>query len=254
MDKDQTNGVSNLLFSSDSEAVSKSPSINIADHDTPGLIPDDLGTEASSSLIEDSTVPFYKQKEIRIWLYVLGASLLIFVIILVLLTRETSLFKDDLAQVESETTEAVPQFYAQGSAFDINSIGSDNLDDLEDPSDAADDFDNIDPVLDDDALPGADEDPADEDDMSGLSLEDILNQSDSNPTAPPVNPGQNDLFGAADDVAPEDDIFGDAPGLDSNTDPAVMDSGEIEGEAGPAIWLSLLPVGLYSLIRRKFEK
>lgn len=257
--------MANLMETNEANSSPESLIVNVKDHDIPG-VPDDLGGGSSS---------FWKQKDVRIWLYILGAAVMILVIVFVLLSRQTSLFKGYTRVAVNNDSNTVSEGDLEdynGSAANENfdGVGGDdvvgegegdfattpgedgsvNIDDFLDgvfnPDDLEANPDELDSLFDD--LDLGDEDPVNEgtdggDDNGEPVITDPFAPSDLFPSAPsiPSNPdiivNQNNEFAGMD--------------LNSNTDSGVMESPIVQGDTGPSVMLALIPSIFYAVVRRR---
>lgn len=250
----------NLMDSAQNTEAPESLIVNVRDHDMPD-VPADLGAGSKSS--------FWKQKDVRIWLYVLGAAILVLVVVFVLLSRQTSLFQGYTRVSVSNDTETMNE----GDLEDFNgSAANDNFDGLGETVVGEGDFAatpgeggsiSIDDLL--DGVISAGELEANPTDL--VSLFDDVDASDDST----VNENTDNFEPIMDDPFAASDYFASAPpvpnttdivvnqnnndftgmDLNSNTDSGVMESPTMQGDTGPSVILALIPAALYVVSRRK---
>lgn len=244
--------MANLMEASGANSTPESLIVNVKDHDTPEL-PADLSGSSSS---------FWKQKDVRIWLYVLGAAILILIVVFVLLSRQTSLFQGYTEVSVSNDTETVDEgdledfngsaandsvvgegdfatTPGEGGSIDINDV----LDGVVSSGDLEADEIDIDGILDE--LDTVDDEVVDE--VVDNNSEPVV----TNPFAPsefftsaPTAPGYTEIV-----VEQGEDFVGFD--LNSNTDSGIMDSPDVQGDTGPSVALALIPSIFYALARKR---
>ena len=230
--------------------------VDVVDHDSTDVdVPEDLSGEEG---------PFWKRKDVRLWLYILGGAVVVFAIVFAILTKQTSLFKGYTLLENSSTT-------AEEDIFDSynESADSDTGEDIFDDTSDADPF-GEEPVVDDEYVPIFDDEdlPEDADDYI-LALDD--NDEETIVTQPTTTYDEYEdpsdyIFDSIFEL-PEVIEFPDSipvttvpdqppanpPTLASNTDTSVVASSEIQGNTGPGAAVAFIPSILFSLahFRRK---
>jgi hypothetical protein len=222
------------------------------------VIPADITPSASP---DHSLAGFWRDKEIRMWIYIFVGVLVVFLGIFLFMNKQTTEVKEKLASVETATPEtgrAVPEYF---TASLFNNPSND-----ESPNGSTSD-----PV-------GTDSPDSDlpEDPLAGFNLDELglgedstgtTTTTDSTVVTPSIDTAttnDNDLNSIFDDLAATtvdpvnsaDDLLGSATtnsefGLGTNTSSEVMMSGELEGDTGPGLLVALIPSMLYGLLRKK---
>jgi len=252
--------------------------VDVKDHDI--NVPDDLGSNG---------MPFWKQEDMKIWLYVLGAAVLILIVVFALLSKQTSLFQGRTKLAMNTDTVAIDE----GDTTDVDGFNSSaaNDENLEGEGDFAnnggdDEGSSIDDYLPDDG--GDDERSSDlpdeqtEDNSDGFNdgLDVLLDDTSDENT--------NDQFGGFDVYIPDEepvitDPFGESdtfegyaaasdttdinseitapdyspdlgPNLNSNTDQAVVISPTMQGDTGPVPIMAFIPSALYAMAHFRKRK
>jgi hypothetical protein len=231
------------------ELIEKSLNVNVDDED--GAIPEDLipGSDDITAGFDNFSIDKYKK-----WIIALIIAIVLFGISLFVINSGNSEIKEKLEETDKElaTTANLPSFFTAnvgslpgGEAPETPDV--DSADDT-DPVIAGDDLENIDSggsvdVSDLGIFSGDSTDSGDdaEDTGSGDPFEDLMNETNT--------------FGSANSEVPSDteNDTADASGLslNSNTTPEALMTGEVQGDTGPAIWISMLPVLGYGLLRKK---
>ena len=213
-------------------------------------LPEDIGMEEE--------VPFYKQDGIRIWIYVLGGSIAVFVIIFILLSKQSTFFKGSTLDATATTNGDEQLFFGDYGATTTNNSaqGSSTTSATPPPTTTSQTDDQL--IVD---TPTTDTgiafDPADLDTTQPVDIVPEVYDEFSDVSTLDANIEQ-DLFGAGINNAGE--LSGDfgnefsEPGLNTNTSMNVMQAPNVQGDTGPGVWLAMTPTLLYVLYRGTRKK
>lgn len=209
--------------------------INVVDNDTSTTLPEDLIAEAD--------MPFWKQPNMKIWLYVLGGSIVIFIVIFVLLSQQSSLFKGSTIDTTVVGGGDQDLFFGDyGATTTPDPTTTAPAETVTSTNDQAIQTANDVLITDPDGLML---DPAD---IASVNFEDINDFTEID------NSIEQDLFGQGYNDAGELLAFTDGdlttgetnePSLVTNTNASVMQAPNVQGNTGPALWLALCPSLLF---------
>jgi hypothetical protein len=221
--------------------------ISVADNDVNSGLPEDLTA--------DTDLPFWKQPNMKIWIYVLGGSIAVFAIIFVLLSQQSSLFKGStidttaiggdqelfFGEYGDNTAASTPTATTTTSTDDQAIVGSTTTTTTTTTPASTTDADNNELIIDDSLA----FDPAD---VAPTFTDVIPEVYDEFSEVEPNASIEEDLFGAgyndAGELAYVEEVIAE-PSLVTNTSASVMQAPGVQGNTGPGLWLSLCPTLLF---------
>lgn len=227
------------------EEPKKSFSVDVSEVDEDLNVPEDLGSEAGSE-------PFWKRADSRIWMYILGGSVLILLTVFFVLSRQTSLFRGFVNGLEQPlvlNNDVNGSFVSTASTNTASSLSSTNnssssTSGSDEILDLFDDEIGSAPVVDyNDDLEDGEQEFVTDDDVEGSILDDQL---------------FDDFFDdeIGDDFT-DDGFFEDGSSLDpnlslsSNTNSTVVLSPIVQGDTGPGLLAAFLPSLMYGFVRKR---
>jgi hypothetical protein len=227
-----------------SEEKSSSFAVDVHDEDQ---------NHVPSDIIAEETTSFWKRPDVKMWMYILAGSILIFTIVFAVLSRETSLFRGFAITEPSDVQEQDENVFDGFNNRAANETSDD--DDGTIPEEST-----------------VDEDIVDNAPVVGFEVETPEEDTETDPVETDI---EEDILDDDFEFIPDDgfDDFeivfddgldfspGDIPGvipaidfsdsLGSNTNANIMASSEVQGDTGPAIWLAMVPSMLYAFGRKK---
>ena len=229
-----------------SQEAPKSFAVDVHDEDKTH-VPSDIDVEEDTS--------FWKRPDVRMWLYILAGTIVIFAIVFAVLSRETSLFKGFAITQPTDVTQGEEEnIFAgfNGRAAEESSNDDDNTD----TSDQTPQESSTDEVILDNA-PVVEVNTDDETDQTPVETNTEEQITDFDPVFDDGfefvfdNPTINDTPGVIPNLVDPVDNFDFSDSLGSNTNANIMASSEVQGDTGPAVWLAMVPSMLYALGRKK---
>jgi hypothetical protein len=217
--------------------------VNVADHDASSDLPEDLTA--------DTDLPFWKQPNMKIWIYLLGGSVAVFAIIFVLLSQQSSLFKGstiDTTTIGGDEELFFGEFNESSTSSTTTNTTTSSTSDETIIGAGTTSVSNTTPAVDSETI--VDEsiafDPADVAPTFTETLPEVYDEF----SEVELDAGlEEDLFGAgfndAGELAFVEEVVASEPSLVTNTNASVMQAPVVQGNTGPALWLSLCPVLLF---------
>jgi hypothetical protein len=233
----------NLMEPTNLDEPSSSFSVDVHDEDK-AHIPSDI--------IPDSDLSFWKRPDVKMWLYILAGTVIIFAIVFAILTKETSVFKGYLVDSTETTTDAQNDEDIFGE-FNNRAANETSNDEDSVPQETSDE----ETIVDDAPVVGSEIDNNDGSEVVVTKVEEdiIDNEPIFDDFEVLFDDGLVDeLPGTIPNVPTIPDEFLDfefTDSLASNTNANIMASSEVQGDTGPAIWIAMVPSMLYALRRKK---
>lgn len=239
-------------------------SVNVEDHDDENVLPHDIASNESAA-----AVALWKQPSVKIWLYILGGAVAVFAVVFVVLSQQSSLFKGSTLDSTSTNSGDEGLFFSDYNATSgttdssttpntISTTGDETIvDQTEQNTTPSTDYSYDDSIY--RTSDYADQPSYDPNEFLGTTygtVSDNFGYGDpadgynSAGELPEVTDNSNGNVPAEGQPA-TDANTSDSPSLETNTSGMVMVAPEVQGDTGPAVWISLLPALFYTVYRSK---
>jgi len=253
------------------------------------ILPVDVKDEDEIDIPEDINESDKKKfslnvEGVKVWMYVLGAAVIVFVVVFILLSRQTSLFRGQLSSdIPPDAEDNVFESFSASASLDEFGLG-DGEPVVDEGVVADEDLEGLDDDASDEGVVGDTGDLTDEELAALLGLEDDGAALDDLDTDEPVV-GDESVFdegsdfgfaadpdagtlgsgdgttatgdpdaGTLPDPGDTTSTGGAVPSLESSTDVTVVQSPLVQGDTGPNLLFALVPSFMYALARKRKRK